>query len=481
MQTVRRFGVAVAVGVAAALFALPTPALNAGEEVVIVVGKSQTLTVPFPLGEGTNSNPRVVRAVVDPPTRRITFFGVGTGSATYTVIDARQHAHMITYEIRVVGEDLGREQADLQKQLSDIEGVEVVIQGDEIIVQGDVATEADLNKVVALTKGKNNVENLVRLSSLAIKAIAKTIEQQIGNPNVTARPLKDKILLEGTVYSPEQKARAEAIATTFSSNVIDVIEIAQVQRPPSRAKTIVLNVHFLELSKELLDTWSVDWGTVALDGGNISAFFQQDLVNGQLVGDFNSTVSGTLTAFLPKLNRAKPEGVVRILANPVVTTKDGEPASIFTGAEVPFVTGVVNGVPTVEFKQVGINLDATPYAQGDSVDLKLKITASDVGDVDLASDQVGILESTLSCSQFTRAGESVAIGGLFRVADNILYNKQPGGSGVTSDSLFHFYLSRAYQKRKGQFIVFVTPSVYDDSVGANREMKDVFNLQEVGQ
>jgi Flp pilus assembly secretin CpaC len=457
-------------------FAAPA---RAGEEVVIVVGKSVTLNIPFPIGEGTNSNPKVVQANVDLNARRITFFGRASGSATYTVYDARSRTHRVEYDIRVVGEDLARLRDDLERQIGDIEGVDVKVSGDAVIVEGDVALESELQRINQLTKDKHNVQNLVRLSPLAVKALARTIEQNIGRPDVTARPLKDKILLEGVVYSPEQKARAEAIATTLYQNIVDVIEIQAVQRPPSRAKTIVLNTHFLELTKELLDTWSINWGTVALDSQGISAFFQQNLVNGQLVGDFNTTLSGTVTAFLPKLNRAKPEGVVRILANPVITTKDGEAAAIFTGAEVPFVVGVsANGTPIVDFKQVGISLNATPYAQGDSVDLKLKVTASDVGSVDLSSNLVGILNSSFETSQFTRAGESVAIGGLFRVQDNVIYNKP---TDVNPNSLFQFFLSRAYQKRKGQFIVFITPSVYDDSTGANREMKDVFNLQEVGQ
>jgi hypothetical protein len=106
----------------AVLLIASAPALaNAGEEVVIVVGKSQTLVVPFPLGEGSNSNPKAVRAAVDPPRRRITFFGVGIGAATYTVTDARRRSHSVTYEIRVVGVDLGQEQACLQQQWDDIE------------------------------------------------------------------------------------------------------------------------------------------------------------------------------------------------------------------------------------------------------------------------------------------------------------------------------------------------------------------------
>jgi Flp pilus assembly secretin CpaC len=454
---------------------------RAGQEVVIVVGKSATIRPDFPIGNGANSNPTVLESHVDGNT--IILFGKKTGSATYVVYDARSRNRRVEYDVRVVSEDLGRVRDDLQRQIGDIEGVEVQVRGDQVIVEGDVALESELLRINKLTNGRANVQNLVRLSPLAVKALARTIEQNIGRPDVTARPLKDKILLEGVVYSDEQKTRAEAIATTLYQNVVDVIEVQQVQRPPSRAKTIVLNTHFLELSKQLLDTWSVNWQTVAITPGGVTGFFQQDLVNGELVGDFNTTISGTITAFLPKLERAKPEGIIRTLANPVVTTKDGSEASIFSGEEVPFVIGTTpTGVPIVDFKKVGINVSATPYAQGDSVDLKLSVSVSDVGTVSLADSgaaTTGIVQSSFETSQFTRAGESVAIGGLFRVSDNVLYNKTRNDRDP--NSIFQLFLSREYQKRKGQFIVFITPSVYDDSVSANREMKDLFNLQEVGQ
>lgn len=488
IRSVRRG--AFAVGAAVVLAGLFSPGEARADDIQIVVGKSATVTVPFPLGKGANSNPEVVQAVPDVPARKIIFFGRKTGRATYTIFDARSNARKIEYEIDVIGEDLFRKRDYLQRQIGDIEGVEVRVQGDSVVVEGDVALESELQRINKLTTGPGgsslaNVQNLVRLSPLAVKALARTIEQNIGRPDVTARPLKDKILLEGVVYSEEQKARAEAIAKTLYDNVVNVIEIQQVQRPPSRAKTVVLNLHFLELTKQLLDTWSISWATVALEGGGLSAFFQTDLVNGEVVGDLNTTISGTITAFLPKFERAKPASIVRVLANPIVSVKDGERASVFSGSDFPFVVGQTpDGVPIVEFKQIGISMNATPYVQGDSVDLKLSIEASDLGDVSLAESAagggVGILRSTFDSSQFTRSGESVVIGGLFRVSDSDLYNK-PNKKPSQTDSIFTLFLSRAYQKRKSQFIVFVTPSVYDDSVSANREMKDVFNLQEVGQ
>lgn len=470
------------------LAGLLSPREARADEIQIVVGKSASVTVPFPLGKRANSNPDVIQAVPDDGARKIIFFGRKTGRATYTIFDARSNTRKIEYEIDVIGEDLFRKRDGLQRQIGDIEGVEVRVQGDSVIVEGDVALESELQRINKLTLSPGggplaNVQNLVRLSPLAVKALARTIEQNIGRPDVTARPLKDKILLEGVVYSEEQKTRAEAIAKTLYENVVNVIEVQVVQRPPSRAKTVVLNLHFLELSKQLLDTWSISWASVALQGGGLSAFFQTDLVNGEVVGDFNTTISGTITAFLPKFERSKPANIIRVLANPIVSVKDGERASVFTGSDVPFVVGeTATGVPIIEFKPVGISMNATPYVQGDSVDLKLSVEASDIGDVSLAESKggIGILRSTFDSSQFTRAGESVVIGGLFRVSDGDLYNK-PNNPPGSNDSVFTLFLSRAYQKRKSQFIVFVTPSVYDDSVSANREMKDVFNLQEVGQ
>ena len=470
-----------ALALVTAIVALPQAAK--AEDVVIVVGKSKTYPIGFTPGGGSNSNPEVLQAAVEGT--RITFFGRKVGSATYIVFDQRSRSHTIQYEIRVVSEDLGRLRDDIARQIGDIEGVEVSVKGDQVIVEGDVATEGELSRVTKVTDKRASVSNLVRLSPIAIKALARTIEQNVNRPEVTARPLKEKIILEGIVYSQEQKTRAEAIATSIYDKIVDVIEIQQVQRPPSRAKTIVLNTHFLELSKQLLDTWSVDWATLALQGGAVSGFFQQQLVNGELVGDFNTTISGTVTAFLPKLDRAKPEGIIRTLANPVITVKDGSEAKVFTGSQVPFVIGETpTGIPIVEFKKVGIDVTTTPYAQGDSVDLKISIHVSDLGDVTLGNSRqsTGILESSFETSQFTRAGESVAIGGLFRVSDNILYNKRrPDQNPLAQDSIFQFFLAKEYTKRKSQFIVFITPSVYDDSVSANREMKDLFNLQDVGQ
>ena len=43
------------------------------------------------------------------------------------------------------------------------------------------------------------------------------------------------------------------------------------------------------------------------------------------------------------------------------------------------------------------------------------------------------------------------------------------------------YHNKQYKKSKSQFLVFLTPQVYESSSYANREIKDQFSLEEVRQ
>ena len=86
------------------LLALPflflAPSVALAEDIVIVVGKSVTARVPFPIGQGANSNPKVVQAVPDMGAKTITFFGRQVGSANYTVSDARSRTNRIEFAPR---------------------------------------------------------------------------------------------------------------------------------------------------------------------------------------------------------------------------------------------------------------------------------------------------------------------------------------------------------------------------------------------
>src|SRR5688500_11053927 len=120
--------------VALPVLLLAAPSTQTKESIEIVVGKSTTVQIPFPIGTAANSNPEVLQAVPDVATRKLIFFGRRAGSATYTVFDARNRKRTLELEIRVVTASLA-EEARLIREIVP-EGIEVTVAGDRIILEG---------------------------------------------------------------------------------------------------------------------------------------------------------------------------------------------------------------------------------------------------------------------------------------------------------------------------------------------------------
>ena len=59
------------------------------------------------------------------------------------------------------------------------------------------------------------------------------LNEALGPSNIRVRIVEDTILLEGTVKTDADKARAESIASTFGKRVIDLLTLEQPPAPPS--------------------------------------------------------------------------------------------------------------------------------------------------------------------------------------------------------------------------------------------------------
>jgi Flp pilus assembly secretin CpaC len=144
-----------------------SPATRAYEDLVIVVGKSTTVSVPFALGSIANSSPDVAQAVPDVNTRRVIFFARKPGRATFTIFDEKK-TRAVEYEIDVVKEDLVRLRDWIARELADISSVRVIVSGEDVIVEGTVVLESEMQKVekAVLKNGepRSNVLNTVRFT-----------------------------------------------------------------------------------------------------------------------------------------------------------------------------------------------------------------------------------------------------------------------------------------------------------------------------
>ena len=280
--------------------------------------------------------------------------------------------------ITVVAQSLRRVVENLKLLLTDIEGIDFKMMGDRVFIVGEVALEEEYNRVRSLAEEEELVISQVKLSDASLQIIAGVVEQDIGVPGVRANLINGRIILEGIVHSIEASERAEAIAKAYHENTINVLEVREVDRIPGHAKTVTLLVHYVELAKTLSTLWGVQWSPLSTDEG-VEFFLSRELGSSGW-GATTGVASATITSLLPRMERARASGHVRVLENPTVSVKSGEQASIFSGFEYPYL--VSDGlVQSVEWKDVGIGMTVTPYTQGNDVDMTIEVDVTSLGEV----------------------------------------------------------------------------------------------------
>ena len=439
---------------------------------IVVVQNQVVVDVPYKFGNIALSS-ELVRVVPLYDSQQILLAGRRSGTTNIIVYD-QKNVLRDEFEVTVIPANLSRVMKNVQELLLDIEGLSFKIINDKVYIQGEVSVDEELQRVADLAERERLVESMVTLSPIAQRLLAGLIETEIDTPGVKARLINDRIILEGVVHSEAAAARAEAIARAYYPGIENVLEVREVERVPGRSKTVVIIVHYVELAKQLTRTWGVEWTPLTASAG-LEFFFQRNYADGWT--DTTGYASGNVATLLPRLDRARTAGYARVLENPTISVKSGEQASIFSGIEYPFLVsqGLVN---TIEFKEIGITLNVTPYAQGNDVDMDLTVEVSALGEV-APNGFNTINKSNLVTSEYCRAGESIVLGGLHRISDTTAYNVIPNAD--VEGALFTLYQNKSYKKSKSQFLVFLTPQIHETSSSANREIKDRFNLEEVRQ
>ena len=457
-----------------AVVARPVLAEESIADQVVVLNNQTAVDIPYSFGDVGVGNSEIVKVVPLRDEKQLLLAGREVGSTNVIIYDTKG-VRRDEFEVNVIPANLAKVMKNVQVLLNDIEGLSFKIVNDRVYIQGEVSLDEELKRVEDLDDKENLVESMVTLSPVSQRLLAAMIEKEIATPGVRVRLVSRKIMLEGVVHSETASKRAEEIAKAYYPDVINVLEVRDVERVPGEAQTIVLIVHFVELTKSLEDSWGIEWTPLEGPGVTFELGAEND---GNGFGEVTGTATASISTLLPKLEEARSTGFVRVLENPTVSVKSGETAHIFSGSKVPFVYND-NGTKTIDFIDVGIKMDVTPYAAGSNVDMQIKLEVSSLGEV-APSGYQSIDESDITTAQFCRAGESIAIGGLQRVSDRTNYNKLPDGVSLP-DSVFTLYRSKDYKKSKSQFLVFVTPQIHETSTTANKEIEDKFNLSEVRQ
>jgi pilus assembly protein CpaC len=396
-----------------------------------------------------------------------------------------------SFTVDVKRTDLNKVVREIKDLLSEVDGIQIKIANNKVIVDGQIMSPSDMDRIVSVVDQYGDLAtNLVTLSPAAQVKIAQFIERAIGNPEISVRAVNGKFMLEGVAEDQKEKDRAEIIAKTYAPDSITrtgvekkkivqfvtdvIINLITLKTPaePEPSKTIQVVVHYVELQKDYTKGFRFQWTPDIGDGSKVS--FQS---GDRSPGGLTSTITGTISNLLPKLNWAKEHGHARVLQSASIIVEDNKPGTLNSIQSIPYQVVTGDGLPSTSFSEAGIRTQITPTVIGsrsDSVSLKLSFAVKSL----IGMTPQGPLTSSreINTQVVVRSGASAAIGGLISNDTATGYNKLPPNASV--NPLISLYASKDFRRNQSQFVVFVTPIIKASASTGAEKIKKKFRLRD---
>jgi len=180
-------------------------------------------------------------------------------------------------------------------------------------------------------------------------------------------------------------------------------------------------------------------------------------------GVLGLTILGNTIDWDVELSALQTEGRGEVLSNPRIITSSQKQARISQGEEIGYLTvtgGQSNTIPTVEFKDVLLELTVTPTITADGrVYLNLSLNKNELaGWVETGAGQVPRLSKReMTTSVLMEDGQTVSIGGVYEFRDRNSVSKVPFLANLPI--LGHLFKRRGRERSKVELLVLVTPQV----------------------
>lgn len=449
------------------------------------------------------------------------------GTTDLTVHDSTGKPR-ISYAVRVTREDLSQVISQLEELLGDIEGVKIRSVAGTVIIDGEIVLPKDMirvNRVVDALRDRDAkskevpIRNLATISKLTMSILAERIEREIGSPEITVKVINNNLFIEGTASDELEGDRATKIAQTYVPEVVvykakgdadikdkkegggesadpviyDFLKTRRRAAPPP-APDIKITVNFVELNNDYDRSFNFNWRPLAQDDTQVK--FDSTL------GELTSTLVATVSGLLPKLAAEKTHNHARVLKQQqlVVKDKSDQPASIDSSIDIYSSVLNANGVASLTQVPIqnSVKIKAATIDGSDSIDLGIQLSLGSV--VGNNQGQPIVARNSLATSINVKNGDSAAIGG-FAIDEAFAgYNRAPaansaaggvgGGGGLgggfgfggannqnpNQSALFNLNRSKAFNRRKQQYIIFVTPEVIKTASAGNEDMTRKFRL-----
>lgn len=349
-----------------------------------------------------------------------------------------------------------------------------------------------------------------------VSALRDTLTRVVPDGQIFAEAVNDTIILSGTVASPGDSERAAQVARAFVATPDKVINMLGV----SGSDQVTLRVRVVEIQRNAIKQLGFDTSAVIGRLGDAQFLLGQAAsfgVNGGLLGGLTGGGSIDTTqnyqmqipcaAGLPQdaqcfgvidgpnnrygaenwdtaqpgtgpgddgLNSGEATikafervGLIRTLAEPNLTSVNGEAATFLAGGEFPVIVGRdTTGLILTEYKPYGVNLSFRPVVlSGGRISLQISVEVSELTNNGAISIGTGSSALTLSGLNVRRvqntvempSGGSMMIAGLLQESTRQNIDSFPGL--MNTPVLGALFRSRDYLMGETELVVIVEPYI----------------------
>lgn len=298
-------------------------------------------------------------------------------------------------------------------------------------------------------------------------ALQDTLSRLIPGGTIQAEAVNDTIILTGTATSPSQADQARRVAGAFVSAPEKVINLIGV----TGSDQVTVKARIVEVQRSAVKQLGMDVSAVLNTVGDGLSLSQTSTfaVNGSLLGggglgySDNSGNGNSLSATVKAFERA---GLMRTLAEPNLTSVNGENAEFLAGGEFPVPVGLSDdggGARVgIEFKPYGVRLAVRPIVQSEGrISLQLSTEVSELssdGAFTLGTDSTTLVIPGLNVRRASTtvelpSGGSLMIAGLLSESTRQNVDKLPAlGDVPVLGALFR---SRDYLSGETELVIII--------------------------
>lgn len=253
-----------------------------------------------------------------------------------------------------------------------------------------IGKEFGSTNIIYFDARNHRIANIIINIEPDVAALSHLFETKMPGSRIHVEAINGNIVLSGRVRSASQVGRAVSIAGKYinkgavtgpdqldTKNVINMLSY-------NAREQVMLKVSIVEMQRSSVKQLGIDLSAVSSIGSSIVSFSNNNpfTLGSAATGGLSASLSDGVAGSTPSIIKALESiGVVRTLAEPVLTAISGETANFLAGGEFPIPSGYDADTNTVsiEYKPIGVGLTFTPVVlDGGRISLKVSTEVSEV-------------------------------------------------------------------------------------------------------